>query len=71
MIWRNQSTSSRVNRGQTLSQGSGTGTAALLAFDLIRAGETPVLEIVTPPAHGTLTQNPDGTLSYTPAANCT
>ena len=37
-----------------------------LAGDSISSGSTPVLQLVTNPAHGTLTQNADGTLTYTP-----
>ncbi len=44
-------------------------TLAPLANDLLQSGETPALELTNQPAHGSLTQNLDGTLSYQPDAN--
>src|SRR5581483_4404386 len=37
-----------------------------LAADPISSGRTPVLQLVSNPAHGTLVTNADGTLTYTP-----
>jgi VCBS repeat-containing protein len=46
-------------------------TLAPLSNDLIGSGssDTPVLELVTSPTHGSLTPNADGSFSYVPMAN--
>ncbi len=54
-----------LNENATVNE-DGTVTLNPLAADPISSGSTPVLQLVTNPAHGTLTQNPDGTLTYTP-----
>jgi VCBS repeat-containing protein len=41
----------------------------VLANDLNPDGGSLTAEVVTPPAHGALTLNPDGSFSFTPAAN--
>jgi VCBS repeat-containing protein len=45
------------------------GAPGVLANDTDVDGDTLTAEVVTPPAHGTLTLMPDGSFSYVPAAN--
>ncbi len=44
-------------------------TVAVLANDTDLDGDTVVVSAATTPAHGTAVVNPDGTITYTPAAN--
>jgi len=44
-------------------------TIPVLGNDAVVAGHTPTVTAVTRPAHGSAAINPDGTVTYTPAAN--
>ena len=54
-----------LNESATVNEDSSVNLNPLAA-DPISSGSTPVLQLVSNPAHGTLTQNADGTLTYTP-----
>ena len=45
-----------------------TPYASVLYNDVDPEGATLTASVVTPPAHGTLTLNPNGTFTYTPTA---
>ena len=44
-------------------------TVPVLGNDAVAAGHTPAITALTQPAHGSAAINPDGTVTYTPAAN--
>jgi hypothetical protein len=54
--------------GQTLNVTSGVGVG-LLANDTDGDGDTLTAVLVSPPAHGTVTVNPNGSFAYKPATN--
>ena len=57
-----------VNDAVTTAEDT-AATVAVLANDTDLDGDTVVVGSVTTPAHGTAAANPDGTITYTPAAN--